>query len=141
MGIEFFYIYARVFALVALLILIFALWVAAELFWSVGVRIGMGATAISMCCALAFVIGGFLATIQSNIYFGEATYELVDASIDELERGRSDAVLNALQRLCGDYRVSYENRGNYHGLVKNAIAEMRSALEAEEPDESEPRDE
>lgn len=106
MAIEFFYVYARVLALLALFVVIFALWVAAELYWSAGVRIGMGATAISMCCALAFLIGVAAQYANSSLWFGEMSRELVDASVDELEQGRSEAVLHALRELRDGYRSS-----------------------------------
>lgn len=142
MAIEFFYVYARVFALLALLILICALWVAAELYWSAGVRIGMGATAISMCCALAFLIGVALQHANSSLWFGEMSRELVDASVDELERGRSEAVLNALRQLRDGYRSSPpKDRANYFAMTKNAIADMKTPREADEPSESGPGDE
>lgn len=115
-----------VIVLLASIACVFALWIVAEFYWSRASRPGMGTAAILICVVLAFFVGGFLEHTHSNLWFGGVTYELVDATVEELERGRHEAVLNTLRRLRDNYRVSYENRGKYDVLSRDAITEMRA---------------
>ena len=118
--------YWRVFLPLASLVFLIALWIVAECYWSRAARLGLGAVALLICIGLAFLTGSFLEHINSNLWFGRVTYELVNASVEELEQGRHEAVLNALKRLRSNYRVSYENRGKYDVLARDAVIEMKS---------------
>jgi len=122
----YFHIYERVIVLLASILCVFALWVVAEIYWPRWARIGLGTVVLLICVSLAFMAGAFLEHIDANLWYGGATYGLVDASVEELERGRHDAVLNALKRLRDNYRVSYESRGKYDVLSKDAIIDMKS---------------
>lgn len=122
----YFHIYERVIVLAAAILLVFALWAAAEVYWPRWARIAAGATALLVGGFLAFIAGGALATANANVSFGVATRGLIDATVEELERGRHEAALDALRRLRDDYQVSYENRGNYETLCNDAILRMKS---------------
>ena len=81
----YFHIYERVVILLASIVCVFALWVVAEFRWSRNTRLGLGAAAILICVSLSFVAGATLDRVNSNLWFGGITYELVDASVGELE--------------------------------------------------------
>jgi hypothetical protein len=99
-------------------------WFASEFQHRRWLRIAAGAAALSMCFGVAF-LAGTLQMFNANAWFGSATKDLIDATIEELEAGRQERVLSALKKLQHEYRPTYENRARYDELAEQAAANMR----------------
>ncbi|HJN07423.1 MAG TPA: hypothetical protein QF564_01940 [Pirellulaceae bacterium] len=95
-------------------------WFASEFRDNRGLRILLGILAIAMSFFVAFVVGS-LDRLQSNIYFSEATKDLIQNTIIELENGKSDEVIAGLRELRTDFRPTYETRDDYDILVDKYI--------------------
>ncbi len=95
-------------------------WLISEFKDNRGARITLGVCAIAMSIGVAYIVGK-LDRLQSNIYFSEATKDLIQNTIIELENGRSDDVLEELRALRDDFRPTYETRDNYDVLVDRYI--------------------
>jgi len=95
-------------------------WLISEFYGNRGARIALGVCAIVMSFGVAWIVGS-LDRLQSNIYFSEATKDLIQNTIIELENGKQDAVLAELQALRDDFRPTYETRDDYDVLVDRYI--------------------
>ncbi|QDV25849.1 hypothetical protein [Aureliella helgolandensis] len=96
------------------------IWLISEFYDNRGARITLGVCAIAMSFGVAWIVGS-LDRLQSNIYFSEATKDLIQNTIIELENDRSDVVLAELQALRDDFRPTYETRDDYDVLVDRFI--------------------
>jgi hypothetical protein len=112
--------------LILLLVVVFPIaWFASEFYDNRKLRLSLGIAAIAMSFGVAWVVGK-LDRLQSNIYFSEATKDLIQNTIIELEAGRTDEVLTGLTKLRDDFRPTYETRDDYDILVDrftNSISE------------------
>ena len=95
-------------------------WLASEFYDHRAARVSFGIAAISMSFGVAWIVGK-LDRLQSNIYFSEATKDLIQNTITELEAGNSQKVLTALTELRNDFRPTYETRDDYDVLVDKYI--------------------
>lgn len=109
------------------LLLILAIVVGLPLAWFIadfkgraGVRRVLGVLAILSTCGVAF-IAGQLNRLNYNIWYGNASKSLIDASIKRLERGDTEAVLIEWRKLQDRFKPTYENRAHYDELVKEAV--------------------
>ncbi len=95
-------------------------WLISEFYNNRTAKIGLGLCAIGMSFGVAWIVGS-LDRMQSNIYFSEATKDLIQNTIIELENGKSDLVLDKLRELRSDFRPTYETRDDYDVLVDQYI--------------------
>lgn len=95
-------------------------WLVAEFYEDRCVRIALGVCAIAMSFGVAWIVGS-LDRLQSNVYFSEATKDLIQNTIVELEYDRSDVVLAELRALRDDFQPTYETRDDYDVLVDRYI--------------------
>jgi hypothetical protein len=95
-------------------------WLISEFYDNRGARIALGICAIAMSFGVAWIIGS-LDRINSNIYFSEATKDLIQNTIIELENDKSELVLTQLRALRDDFRPTYETRDDYDVLVDRYI--------------------
>ena len=95
-------------------------WLISEFKDNRGARITLGVCAIAMSISVAYIVGK-LDRLQSNIYFSEATKDLIQNTIIELENDRADVVLAELTALRDDFRPTYETRDEYDVLVDRYI--------------------
>ncbi|MEL6106061.1 MAG: hypothetical protein AAFU85_08495 [Planctomycetota bacterium] len=95
-------------------------WLMSEFGENRGVRITLGLCSIAMAIGVAWIVGK-LDRLQSNIYFSEATKDLIQNTIIELENDRATAVLSELRALRDDFRPTYETRDEYDVLVDRYI--------------------
>ena len=95
-------------------------WLISEFYDNRGARIAFGLCAIAMSFGVAWIVGS-LDRLQSNIYFSEATKNLIQNTIIELENEKSDVVLIELRKLRDDFRPTYETRDDYDVLVDRYI--------------------
>jgi len=85
-------------------------------------RLVLGCLAI----LVSFGIGANVERFNSNSWFGNASKELVDATVSELEAGNKDGVLRSLRTLQQKYSPTYEHRARYNDLVKETVSEMHA---------------
>jgi 4-amino-4-deoxy-L-arabinose transferase-like glycosyltransferase len=100
-------------------------WFASEFQDKRWLRLALGTLAILLSFGVAGLVG-WLERFNSNAWFGNATKELIDAAVTELEAGNRARVLRSLKDLQGRYAPTYENRARYDTLVQEAVKKMRS---------------
>ena len=109
--------------LVLILILVIALpvaWLASEFQQRTSLRITLGICAIAMCFLVAVGIGS-LDRLNSNIWYGTASKDLIENTIAELEAGNTERVIAELRALRDKLQPTYENRADYDKLVATYI--------------------
>jgi hypothetical protein len=90
------------------------------------VRLVLGSFAILLSLGVAAVVGS-LERFNSNAWFGNASKDLVDATIAEIEAGNHDGVLRSLKALQRKYSPTYENRASYDELIAETITLMHAS--------------
>jgi hypothetical protein len=85
----------------------------------------VGIAAIACCFGVAALVGA-LHRFNDNAWYGNATKELVDTTIAELEAGSQANVVASLKELQRRFEPSYENRAQYDNLVGVAVERMKS---------------
>jgi len=90
-------------------------WLASEFQRRRWLRIVLGCAAILLSFGVAWIVGS-LERLNSNAWYGAATKDLVQNTIEQLEAGNTDRVLAELRRLRSKYYPSYETRSNYDEL-------------------------
>jgi hypothetical protein len=95
-------------------------WLISEFYDNRTTRITLGICAIAMSFGVAWIVGS-LYRLQSNIYFSEATKDLIQNTIVELENDNADNVLTQLRTLRDEFRPTYETRDDYDVLVDRYI--------------------
>lgn len=88
------------------------------------VRLSLGLATFFLSFGLAFLVGS-LNTLNYNAWFGSASKELIDETINGLESGKQERVLIALKVLQKKYQPTYENRARYDELVQETIDLMK----------------
>lgn len=107
--------------LILLLVVVLPIaWLASEFSNNRFLRIGLGLSAIAMSFGVAWIVGS-LDRLQSNTYFAEATKDLIQNTIVELENGNDDAVLKGLKDLRSEFEPTYETRDDYDLLVDRYV--------------------
>lgn len=110
--------------IVVLPIVLFIAW---ALFESAGKRAArrVAGGLLGLAGFLSFVLAGALARFDANSYCNSAAAKLLRGSVEQLERGRTDAVLRAWQE--ASKRIDgggYERRADFEGVVKDALRAM-----------------
>lgn len=95
-------------------------WLVSEFYDNRIARITLGLLALGMSFGVAWIVGS-LDRLQSNIYFSEATKDLIQNTIVELENDNVDNVLTHLRLLRDDFEPTYETRDDYDVLVDRYI--------------------
>jgi hypothetical protein len=98
-------------------------WLAAEFQERRWVRIVAGIAAISTSLLVATGIGS-LEHLSANAWYGEASKNLIDTTIDELERGETERLLEELKLLQSQFQPTYENRARYDQLIKEFMSRL-----------------
>lgn len=104
-------------ALILILVIVLPLaWLASEFQPRKEIRIPLGIAAIAMAFGVAWIVGS-LERLNSNIWYGSATKDLIQNTIVELENGNEDRVLTELRALRSKFHPTYETRADYDKLV------------------------
>lgn len=98
-------------------------WFSSEFSERRGLRIALGIGAILSSFAVA-TLAGLLEQFKYNAWYGGATKDLIDTTINEIEDGNIDRVMAVLRRLRREYQPTYENRARYDELVAEAVADL-----------------
>ncbi len=89
-------------------------------------RILVGIAAIACCFGVAALVGA-LQMFNANVWYSNATKELVDTTIAELEAGNQASVLASLKDLQQQFVPGYESRrAEYNDLIGTAVKRMKS---------------
>jgi hypothetical protein len=99
-------------------------WLIADFRGSAGTRRALGGVAILWSFGVAALVGSFL-DFNANVYFTTATKDFIQASIEQLRAGRTDAVLREWSRADSQFSPTYENRARYRQTVDQAIDAMK----------------
>lgn len=107
-------------------------WFISEFKGSTRLRLTLGILAI-----ITLTIVGCLATLiinqlNYNAWYGFATKELVDQTIEGIESNRTDIVLSELKRFQSEYHPTYENRAQYVPLVEETTKRMKEGFQQED---------
>ena len=86
-------------------------------------RIATGLGTIAMSYFLAAAIGSF-ERFNSNAWYGEASWNLIDTTIEEIERGETERLVKELRTLQEQFVPTYENRARYDELVQEFLTRL-----------------
>ena len=96
------------------------------------IRCLLGILALTFCIGLTVLIfrdllnlSSSLAKFSYNEFYGETSERLIDTTIEQLEAGKKQEVLNSLKKLQEKFQPTYENKANYDKLVSDAIKDMK----------------
>src|SRR5688500_1698743 len=109
-----------------LLVLTIALpvaWFVSEFWPQRWVRLLLGCSAISLSFLVAAGVGS-LDRLNSNAWYGGASKNLIDATVEELESGNTDRVIQELKTLQRDFQPTYENRARYDKLIEDYLRRL-----------------
>ncbi len=99
-------------------------WLASEFQNQVWLRILIGCAAIAMSFLVAYGIGS-LEQLNANAWYGDASKDLIDTTIEELENGNTDKVIIKLKLLQSQFQPTYENRARYDKLIEGYVSGIR----------------
>ncbi len=88
-------------------------------------RVGAVVLLLPICVFVAWAVG-MLQQFNYNARYGFASQELIAVTVQQLEAGNADHVLECLKALDEQFSPTYENRANYDNLVEVTVR----ALEA-----------
>jgi len=66
-----------------------------------------------------------LTKFRYNEFYGETSKKLIDTTVEQLEAGKKQKVLNSLKKLQDKFQATYENKANYDKLVGDAVKDMK----------------
>ena len=99
-------------------------WLVAEFRGGAGTRRTLGIFTLLWSFGVAALVGA-LRDFNANVYFTTATKELLQASIEQLRAGKTEAVLREWSRADTQFSPAYENRARYRQTVEQAIEGMK----------------
>lgn len=88
-------------------------------------RILLGSLALTMSAFLAFAFSQ-LERFNYNAWYGSSSAELIDATIVEIEGGRTDGLASALRELRADFEPTYTSRAHYNDLVDEFVNRVKA---------------
>lgn len=86
----------------------------------------LGLTVILL--AVPVIVGityGHLQRLNYNAWYGTQTKDLLEVTIEKLEKGETEQVIQELKTLKENYKPTYENKANYDELVKETIEKLK----------------
>ncbi len=95
-------------------------------------RVSLGCAALLMSFGDAWVVGA-LDRLNSNAWYGAATKDLIQNTIEQLEAGNTDRVVAELKRLRSKYNPSYESRSDYDKLVNEYVEHVSDVPTRHDP--------
>ncbi len=110
----------RIFILIVFTAVLPVAWIVADCRAGAAARRALGFFAILWSFGVAGLLGS-LERLNSNVYFTSASKDLLEASIQQLQAGRYEAVLREWERANTELSPTYENRARYRQIVENAV--------------------
>jgi hypothetical protein len=114
------------FLILALTIAVPVAWLLSEIHGNRPLRITLGILAIAVTTVLVSVLSTALSKFNYNAWYGGATKELLETSLNQIEDGHQERVLKVWRGLNAQYQPTYENRAKYLELVTEATARIRA---------------
>jgi hypothetical protein len=97
------------------------LWLVSEFQERKWLRIVLGCAAISMSFLVAAGVG-MLERLNFNAWYGYASQQLIETTLQELKADNKSGVEKNLAWLHARYHPTYENRANYDDLVAEYVS-------------------
>ena len=89
-------------------------------------RIVLGCVAIATSFLVAASVG-MLQQINYNTWYGDASQQLVQTTLRELEANHTPQVIENLKLLDVRFHPSYENRGSFDKIVKDYVDRLNKS--------------
>lgn len=112
-------------AVILLVLLLPVLYIAGEVKQLRYLRVGAFALLLPICVFVAWGVG-MLQQLDYNAHYGGASQSLIQATLEQIEGGNIDHVIECLKELDGKYQPTYENRANYDALTKETVQRLKS---------------
>lgn len=109
--------------IIALVIALPIVWLFSEYQDRRWLRIVAGIAALSMSLLVAMGIGS-LEHLNANAWYGGASKNLIDTTIEEIEHGRTEQLLKELKVLQEQFQPTYENRARYDHLIEEFMSRL-----------------
>ena len=104
---------------------LFVVWLSCE-FGEQKVARRVAGCVLGLAACLAFVVASAMARFEANAYCNGAASKLLRSSVEQLEKGRTEAVLRAWQEASKSIDGGpYEVREDFAGAVDAAVQAMR----------------
>lgn len=98
-------------------------WLASEFQDRRWVRIAIGIAALSMSFLVAAGVGS-LEHLNANAWYGSASKNLIDTTVEEIECGDTQRLLEELKILQEQFHPTYENRAHYDELIEEFMSRL-----------------
>ena len=99
-------------------------WLIAEFRAKTAMRRTLGVVTILWSFGVATLVGA-LRDFNANVYFTTASKELLEASVQQLRAGKTEAVLREWSHANDEFGPTYETRARYKQIVDQAIEGMK----------------
>jgi hypothetical protein len=100
-------------------------WLVAEYKARPEVRRILGIVTILWSFGVASLVG-LLQNFNANVYFTQATKDLLSSSVVHLKAGKTEAVIREWTRANDEFQPTYENRARYRQIVDQTIEGMKN---------------
>lgn len=100
-------------------------WIMAEFKAGRRTRMSLGLISWGSCFLIAAFVGG-LERLNSNVYYGKAAEDLIEATIECLNSGDTNRALKVFHAFKSQYHPTYENRANFQAIAKEAARQLAS---------------
>ena len=118
------------FIVVFVLLSVLGAWLYAEFVCKPLPRILLGLLSIVTISFLAAGVVGAITLFNDNAYFGGATTDLIKTSLEGIDAGRQESVVQAWRELDQQYQPTYENKARYRELTEAAVQRIRADIAA-----------
>ncbi|HCN28625.1 MAG TPA: hypothetical protein DIT64_07635 [Verrucomicrobiales bacterium] len=98
-------------------------------------RLLFACTVFAWTC-LIYQLAGWARSLGYNLHYSLATSVLLNSCAGALEEGRHEDVTRELRQLTDEFRVTYENRGDFMELALKAVNSL-SGTQAQEQKQKE----
>jgi hypothetical protein len=110
-------------------------WFASEFQDRRWLRLMLGLWSLVLIGGVGYLTAAIGERFNSNAWYGGASADLIDTTVDALEKGRKDEVLAELKRLREHFQPTYENRANYNRLVEEYVKQVRQGENGARPND------
>ena len=98
-------------------------WIASEFQNHRWLRVLLGCAAIAMSFLVAYGVGS-LEHLNANAWYGGASQNLIETTVEELEKGNTEQVIEELKLLQEQFHPTYENRARYDKLIEDYMSRL-----------------
>jgi len=98
-------------------------WITSECQNQRWIRLTTGIAAIAVSFLVAIGVGA-LEHLNANAWYGSASKNLIDTTIEELEHGDQARLLKELKSLQKEFQPTYENRARYDKLIEGFLSRL-----------------